>query len=471
VLAEAAGNWQVLGIEDGLRSVVFDSSDSGGDRGQLVQRAIESLAKFNTPTGSDAIGSLGRQELPMELQMRAAAALVSSREAMAVSMLKKSLASGVGDYDLVRNVVNAWGAKQDGLQRLGAGLGEFQADADTAKLLLRAMSAVGENSGSLVERLRKLAGVESDRPLSPQEKLALIAKIDREGDPAAGQWIFRREELQCAKCHAITGAGGNVGPDMSGVGATSPTEYLLDSILAPSQQIKEAYATIRVLTIDGNIVQGVKIDRDETRLVLRDAEGRDSTVPIDDIEEEVEGLSLMPAGLHHLMTERELVDLVAFLGVLGKPGPYAVNSKSTIQRFQYLANPTVNKQLATMAEGEMEGTLDDIADKDWRSAYALVDGRLPTTELSLDDQPVILRGEIDVVVGGTVAINVTPSVGVQVVVNGRSVSPSGSESIAVEPGRIGIYLIYEQSNVPEEVRVEITKPTGSPAAFSISGGS
>ena len=46
-------------------------------------------------------------------------------------------------------------------------------------------------------------------------------------------------ELNCIKCHAISGAAGGVGPDLSALGLSSPVDYVVNSILIPDQAIKE----------------------------------------------------------------------------------------------------------------------------------------------------------------------------------------------------------------------------------------
>ncbi|OLC37317.1 MAG: hypothetical protein AUH81_06530, partial [Candidatus Rokubacteria bacterium 13_1_40CM_4_69_5] len=65
------------------------------------------------------------------------------------------------------------------------------------------------------------------------------------GDAAKGRQLF--QDLECYKCHAIKGesfppSGGDpktVGPDLTGMGARHPAEYLAESILAPNHVIVE----------------------------------------------------------------------------------------------------------------------------------------------------------------------------------------------------------------------------------------
>ena len=59
----------------------------------------------------------------------------------------------------------------------------------------------------------------------------------KRGDPTRGEAVFRRKDLACFKCHAIAGAGGQVGPDLASVGASAPVDYLIDSLLQPNKAI------------------------------------------------------------------------------------------------------------------------------------------------------------------------------------------------------------------------------------------
>lgn len=317
VLANSGGQWQISGLEDRLRSTIFNN-DSDGD---LVSASLKALSKYSTPTSNDAISSLARQPIPQSLKLRAAAALVDGRQSIAIRMLKEALSEKVADYSMIKNVVDAWAGRSGGLKELNLHLKNVKLDTDTAKLLLRAVNATGESDAKILAFLRTAAGIEQDKVLTAAERAELIRRIELEGSAKAGESIFKRDELQCAKCHKVYGKGGQIGPDLTGIGATNPTEYLLDSILMPSQQIKEAYASLRVLTIDGRIYLGVKVDRDDDRLVLRDSEGRETTISVEDIEVESEGASLMPEGIQHLLTEQELVDLVAYLASLKTQEP------------------------------------------------------------------------------------------------------------------------------------------------------
>jgi putative heme-binding domain-containing protein len=121
--------------------------------------------------------------------------------------------------------------------------------------------------------------------------------VSSKGNAARGEAIFRRKDLNCMKCHSVSRAGGQVGPDLSALGGSSPVDYVVNSILNPNLAVKEQYVTRVFVLNNGKVLTGVVIDRDEVRVNLRDANGQAVTVPIADVEEEFEGKPLMPQGL------------------------------------------------------------------------------------------------------------------------------------------------------------------------------
>ena len=81
-------------------------------------------------------------------------------------------------------------------------------------------------------------------------------------------------------CHSLSKAGGEVGPDLSALGQTSPPDYIINSIYNPDQAIKEQYHTLVVQTSDGQVFQGIVTDKDDQRIVLKEATGAPRVVPV-----------------------------------------------------------------------------------------------------------------------------------------------------------------------------------------------
>src|SRR5262249_57424618 len=55
--------------------------------------------------------------------------------------------------------------------------------------------------------------------------------------------FFEKAEVSCLRCHKLHGEGGEVGPDLAGIGSRQTREYLLESLVEPSRQIAKGYGT------------------------------------------------------------------------------------------------------------------------------------------------------------------------------------------------------------------------------------
>ena len=93
---------------------------------------------------------------------------------------------------------------------------------DNAKLGVRAVRASGRDESALLDAFSK-AGKLASGPvaLTDAEMKDLVVEVREHGDPVRGEAIFRRAENQCMNCHAIAGAGGQVGPGLESIGASS----------------------------------------------------------------------------------------------------------------------------------------------------------------------------------------------------------------------------------------------------------
>lgn len=137
----------------------------------------------------------------------------------------------------------------------------------------------------------------------------LLPEVDKPGgDRARGKLVF---EQNCASCHAAFGAGGAVGPDLTGIGAHGAHD-LLPIILDPNRAVEAAYAEWIATTIDERNVAGVLVRESSDSIVLRSSAG-DAVLPRDEIESlRNTGRSPMPAGFESLGAPA-LRDLIAYL--------------------------------------------------------------------------------------------------------------------------------------------------------------
>src|SRR4030095_6940113 len=124
---------------------------------------------------------------------------------------------------------------------------------------------------------------------------------------------------RCA-CHAIGGAGGKAGPDVSAVGTGLPMDMVVESVLWPNRQVKEGFMTTMVLTKNDQIHQGFHASEDKQTLILRDpAKDELIRIPVSDIARRKEVGSVMPEGLTNGLTRAELRDLLPLPYELAKP--------------------------------------------------------------------------------------------------------------------------------------------------------
>jgi quinoprotein glucose dehydrogenase len=159
---------------------------------------------------------------------------------------------------------------------------------------------------------QKLARYEATRPQG--DPLAPYREALAGGNVKAGRQIFfQKADVSCVRCHKVDGQGGEVGPDLSDIGARRDRPYLLEAIVVPSRQIAEGFETRVVATTDGQVHIGVlRSDAGDT-LSLMTAEGKPLAIPKADIEEQKRGDSAMPDDLIKMLSKTELRDLVEFL--------------------------------------------------------------------------------------------------------------------------------------------------------------
>jgi putative heme-binding domain-containing protein len=203
-------------------------------------------------------------------------------------------------------------------------LRESRLPAHAARAGLRALRERDLKPPDLVAALSESAGPgAAGAELADQEVRDLAARAVREGNPARGEAVFLRKVLKCLDCHAVSGVGAKVGPDLGALGAASPPDYILESLLYPSRKIKEGFHAVTVTTVDERIFTGRPSRETDDELVLLTSDGKEESIPKRDISERRPvPQSIMPSGLLDALPPGDLLDLTRFLTELGRPGPY-----------------------------------------------------------------------------------------------------------------------------------------------------
>ena len=145
------------------------------------------------------------------------------------------------------------------------------------------------------------------------------------GNAQRGRSVFTdKAATECLRCHKARTwndeiPGGEVGPELSGIGARQNRTYLLESIVDPNKQIAQGFESIVLATSDGKVITGVLRGEDDKEVRLITAEGKLVTVAKDSIDERKRGPSAMPADLVQKLSRTELRDLIEFLSTLRTP--------------------------------------------------------------------------------------------------------------------------------------------------------
>ena len=141
----------------------------------------------------------------------------------------------------------------------------------------------------------------------------LLASL-KDGDIRRGQTIFNSPKTACSTCHAIGYLGGNLGPDLTRIGAIRKDRDLLESIIYPSASFVRSYEPMVVETKAGDTYSGVLRKDNREEVVLVTGPNVEVRLTRADIAEMRPGtVSVMPAGLDEQLSRQDLSDLIAFL--------------------------------------------------------------------------------------------------------------------------------------------------------------
>jgi len=136
-----------------------------------------------------------------------------------------------------------------------------------------------------------------------------------------GALAFKR--IGCIQCHKVGNEGGVFGPNLAELDKTKRTAaYVLGSMLDPSKDIEDKYATRSYLTTDGDVISGFVVKETDTEIhVKSDPLNQDKPTIV--IKEEIDvekknEKSVMPNGLLNYFTKDEILDLIAYVLSSGK---------------------------------------------------------------------------------------------------------------------------------------------------------
>ena len=148
------------------------------------------------------------------------------------------------------------------------------------------------------------------------------------GDPAHGKELFYGDG-NCSLCHMVSGKGGRLGPDLTGVAGSRTREAIIDSIRNPSRRLAwglteatkefpQEYESVTVVTADGKQIKGVTLNEDSFSVQMMDSGEHVYLLEKSQLKSfQKSRESAMPQYNSDVLSDKDLDDIVAFLGRMG----------------------------------------------------------------------------------------------------------------------------------------------------------
>jgi putative heme-binding domain-containing protein len=299
--------WHSSVAANAARGIVADMWSDSSTRAELVR----ALAESNGPENITAFNTLVRDNnTPILIRQSAVDALGSMNDKTAAKAI-------VDDYatmppDLKPMAINALTHSVAAGMELMAAISAKVIDVNDVTAN-HARQLMGLNNKDLSKLVRDTYGaVRTERDPARVQVVEAMRKVIQShpaGNALAGQAVFNKI---CTQCHTIYGHGGNVGPDLTGVGREN-LDAILTNVLDPSLVIGAPYLVQDVHTKDGQVISGILVEKTDQHIILKDST-KTMTIQMSNVKRiSVENISMMPEGLEKAMSQQEFVDLVAFL--------------------------------------------------------------------------------------------------------------------------------------------------------------
>ncbi len=158
------------------------------------------------------------------------------------------------------------------------------------------------------------------REWKAEELLPLLDRVGSKRSFDAGKQAFAG--AQCVLCHRVGQTGSLLGPDLSAVASRFNRRDLLDSILHPSRVIDDKFRHVTFTLKSGANVVGAIERENEEAVTLRTSPLVPQTTTLqqsDVARREPSPVSPMPPGLLNVLTQNQILDLLAYLESGGDP--------------------------------------------------------------------------------------------------------------------------------------------------------
>lgn len=457
-IVAAATAWKIDQLASDFVTVM--AKDSAAIAEDRAVKMIAALGAIGTGEAVEFLVRLGNDSQASPAR-RAAVIVALARPAQdqSLSILRAMLSGEPAARRAAIDALPAMLSQQGTAERLTELVAGITVPADDARRMVSTARSASAPE-SLIEAIRTAGSLaDASWKWSDQLRDQVLELAEHRGSAARGEAIYRRASLQCINCHQIGPAGGLVGPNLVSLGGGAPPEYILRSLIEPDDKLKEGFSTVRVLTVDGQVVQGIPAGDDETTMQLRIADGTVVSIPRDDIEEESTGQSLMPVGLVDALTLEELADLTRFLSELGRTPAYTLSTAPIVRSLETLVYSDEANHLLNRTS--TDAVTSDSPAMQWRMITSRVDGSIPLDELDRFQQhngippSSYLRFQVDQKSAGTVNVQLPETEGLQMWVDGRPTPTWQADRLELSAGTHHIILAVDHDAVKTPLVIEL----------------
>jgi putative heme-binding domain-containing protein len=132
------------------------------------------------------------------------------------------------------------------------------------------------------------------------------------GDAVRGRELYQGKG-GCAACHRVGAIGSHVAPNLSDVGAVRSPAQIERSLLDPSSQMMPINRPVRIVTKDGTVIQGRRLNEDTYGVQIMDDRERLHSLVKADLREYAIGTASPMPSFKEKLSGAEIADLVAYL--------------------------------------------------------------------------------------------------------------------------------------------------------------
>jgi putative heme-binding domain-containing protein len=144
------------------------------------------------------------------------------------------------------------------------------------------------------------------------------------GSTAHGKELFFGDG-NCAMCHMVSGKGGRLGPDLTGVAGSRTREAIIDSIRNPSRRLAwglteatkefpQEYESVTVVTADGKQIKGITLNEDSFTVQIMDPGEQIHLLEKNKLKSFKKSReSAMPKYDADVLSDKDVEDIIAFL--------------------------------------------------------------------------------------------------------------------------------------------------------------